>query len=171
MLGVDAGDEPCFLIRFISLYFELSDQPSGDFTPSVCASFLPQFNQSEAEAFDRPLFSVWSVPFHKVNAVCFCFSSLIHEEKVDARWGREGRRQRGSRAAAGELILPWSESRYSNKEPSRLPGIWDDSPRGDEEKHGGRERDRRRGNPDSDHAFIKSRGETERKWYDGDVWV
>lgn len=31
----------------------------------------------------------------------------------------------------GELTVPWSVSLYSNKEPSRLPGIRDDRPLGD----------------------------------------
>lgn len=39
----------------------------------------------------------------------------------------------------GELILPWSASVYSDKEPSGLPGVWDNSPLGDEEVYGGRE--------------------------------
>lgn len=51
----------------------------------------------------------------------------------DVHRGRELAREKtkGSEPV-GELIWPWSASLYTNKEPSGLPGIYDDSPLGDE---------------------------------------
>lgn len=156
-------------LRFISALMTTRTSVMSHVELCLC---LPAVNQSQTKVM-QPVLCVWSVLYNestkvltqKEKSTLICIPVLASAR--DFQWGRKLWREKtkGSKAV-GELILPWSAPLYSNKEPSRLPGIWDVSPLGDGEEYGGREGASQRVILTLITVSLREGRMRVRKWYD-----